>query len=138
MMVSAIVLGCVGACSTPYRGAPANRQRPTFASTQTRTTRSGPLALSDSDLNSTLHLRLGSTTALRLSSSTTWAVPSVSAPILRVTPVAFLADPGYEQWDLTTLHVGMVVVTVLGSRGCLNQSPCMPSPITYRVTLIIE
>lgn len=86
-----------------------------------------PTVITQADANRVFQLLVGSTAQLQLSeAAVSWSDPQVSSPVVRLTPITFVRDPGYRAWTITAVTPGQATISAYGQPRC---SPGMACPM---------
>ena len=82
----------------------------------------------------TFRLAKGATMKLRLSNRWRWSDPTVSTRAVELTPVAYLIDPGFQEWTIDARRHGRATIRALGKPNC---STCALETRSFRVTVVV-
>jgi hypothetical protein len=83
-------------------------------------------------------LSLASDTPLQLSNTWTWSPPVVEGTAVRLAPVMFFRDPGYEQWDISTTGLGEVTIRSQGTPSCTMGMTCSAQVVSFAVHILVR
>ena len=95
--------------------------------------------ITERDGGKTFGMRHGRALTLRLSERYRWAGPSVRGTAIRLVPVNYIRDPGYQEWTIRGSAQGTARVSAVGykrGRGYCDPGPC--SPRLFRVTILVR
>jgi hypothetical protein len=87
-----------------------------------------------------LTVRKGAELQLRLSERYRWVAPRVRGTAVRLTPIAFVRDPGYLAWSIDARARGTAVVSAVGYGKSASES-CDPGPCAprlFRVRFVVR
>jgi predicted secreted protein len=70
--------------------------------------------LTERDSGKTFTMRRGHELTLRLSGRYVWREPKVRGGSIRLVPVNYIVDPGYQEWTITTRAAGQATIGSLG------------------------
>ena len=93
-----------------------------------------PPPMTQRSTGKTFRLAKGTTMKLRLSSRWRWSDPSVSTEAVELTPVAYLIDPGFQEWTIDARKRGRATIRSLGKPNC---STCGLETRIFRVTVVV-
>jgi predicted secreted protein len=91
--------------------------------------------LTEADDASHVELPVGTELPIRLSSEWAWEQPVLEGAVGEVSPVDHFADPGYQEWLLTTTSAGEATVTAVGAPNCADEAECPERTVTIHVTV---
>lgn len=95
-----------------------------------------PAIITQSDGNRVFQLRVGATAQLQLSEGpVSWSDPQVSSPAVRLTPIAFIRDPGYRAWTVTGVTPGQATISAYGQPHCSPGTACPMYVQVFQVTV---
>ncbi len=86
----------------------------------------------------TLTTHKGAQLQLHLSERYHWVKPRVRGTALRLVPIAFIRDPGYQAWAVIAQARGKTVVTAVGYGKPGTCDPGVCSPHLFRVTFVVR
>ena len=95
--------------------------------------------ITERDSGKTFGVRQGRAVTLRLSERYRWVGPSVRGAAIRLVPVNYIRDPGYQEWTIRGIAHGTARVSAVGykqGRGYCDPGPC--SPRLFRVTILVR
>jgi hypothetical protein len=93
-----------------------------------------PPPMTQRSTGKTFRLAKGDTMKLRLSNRWRWSGPTVSTEAVELTPVAYLIDPGFQEWTIDARKRGRATIRSLGKPNC---STCALATRTFRVTVVV-
>jgi hypothetical protein len=98
----------------------------------------GPSAvLTDADAGRTVTLAVGQEAVLRLSGQRLWTDPQAGGGVVRLTPRAFVRNPGYREWVITPLGRGTATITASGRPLCSPGQICPALVMAYTITVVV-
>jgi len=87
--------------------------------------------ITERDGGKTFGVRKGGALTLRLSSERyRWAEPRVRGTAIRLVPVNYIRDPGFQEWTIRARARGAARITAVGSSP---RSGCDPGPCRVRI-----
>jgi hypothetical protein len=96
--------------------------------------------VTERDSGKTFTIRAGRVLSLRLSDGYRWTPPKVTGRAIRLTPVNYLRNPGFREWEVHARERGTARVTATGYAEAANRrcdpGPC--SPRLFRVTFVVR
>jgi hypothetical protein len=92
------------------------------------------------DSGKTFTTRMGRQLTVRLSERYRWTRPKVTGEAIRLSPVNYIRDPGFQEWNVHPRTRGTARITAVGyvesgTRGC-DPGPCAPR--LFRVTIVVR
>jgi len=93
-----------------------------------------PPPMTQRSTGKTFRLAKGDTMKLRLSNRWRWSEPTVSTKAVELTPVAYLIDPGFEEWTIDARKRGRATIRSLGKPNC---STCALATRRFSVTVVV-
>jgi hypothetical protein len=93
-----------------------------------------PPAMTQRSTGKTFRLARGETMKLRLSNRWRWSDPTVSTEAVELTPVAYLIDPGFQEWTIDARKRGRATIRSVGKPNC---STCALATRTFRVAVVV-
>ena len=87
-----------------------------------------PRVVTDRDSGKTFRVARGHELTLRLSSRYIWNGPRVRGRAVRLTPVNYFVDPGFQEWTIHARASGTVRISAVGNAG---------SPRLFRIRVIV-
>jgi len=91
--------------------------------------------ITQADSGKTFRLARGASATLRLSERWRWSTPRATTRAIELTPVEYLVDPGFREWQVDALTPGSVTVKALGKPSC---SDCTLGVRSFRVTIVVS
>ena len=82
--------------------------------------------ITERDSGKTFTVRRGGGLTLRLSSRYRWVEPKITGRAIRVTPVSYFTDPGFQEWDVDAVRRGRARITAIGYDQTCNAAACTP------------
>jgi hypothetical protein len=82
----------------------------------------------------TLHLATGGSMTLRLANRWRWSEPHASSSAVELTPVEYLADPGFREWTIDAQHAGRATIRATGTVECTQ---CALKARRFSVTVVV-
>jgi predicted secreted protein len=83
------------------------------------------------DSGKTFKLRRGHELTLRLTERYAWTSPQVRGSSIRLTPVEYIRDPGFQEWRITAAAAGTARVSAVGT------CPSCPTR-RFRVVIVVR
>ena len=77
--------------------------------------------------------RLARGLTLRLSSRWSWTTPKLSSRAIKLTPVMYVLDPGFSEWEITVGTGGKATIRSAGRPACTG---CAVTPRSFVVTIL--
>ncbi len=93
-----------------------------------------PPPMTQRSTGKTFRLAKGATMSLRLSNRWRWSDPIVSTKAVELTPVAYLIDPGFQEWMIHARKRGSASIRAVGKPNC---STCALATRSFRVTVVV-
>jgi len=93
-----------------------------------------PPPMTQRSTGKTFRIAKGATMTLRLSNRWRWSDPSVSTKAVVLTPVAYLIDPGFQEWRVDARKRGQATIRSLGKPNC---STCALATRSFSVTVVV-
>jgi hypothetical protein len=82
----------------------------------------------------TVRVAKGENAILRLSNRWHWSEPRVSSDAVELTPVDYLADPGFREWTIQPRKRGRATIRALGRPNC---SACALATRRFVLTIVV-
>ena len=92
---------------------------------------SGPRTITGADSGKTFVIRRGAKIALRLSGPWVWREPRTPSASVHLTPIEYVAYPGFQQWTVAAVRRGRATILTTGRRrdGATRR---------FRVTIVVR
>jgi predicted secreted protein len=94
------------------------------------------LVITERDSGKTFTVRSGSELTLRLSSRYRWVEPKARGGAIRLVPVSYFTDPGFQEWEIRALHRGWTRITATGFDQTCDVAACAPR--RFRVVVVVR
>jgi len=96
------------------------------------------IVITEADSGKTFNLVTSSRVVLRLSNRFVWTVPRVDGVAVRLTPVSYFRDPGYQEWEISVIGVGRATITSSGTPNCVPGSTCPEGGVQFEIVLTVS
>jgi predicted secreted protein len=91
--------------------------------------------ITERDSGKTFTVRRGGGLTLRLSSRYRWVEPKISGRAIRLTPVSYFTDPGFQEWEIDAVRRGRARITTTGDDQNCDAAACTPR--RFRVVVVV-
>jgi hypothetical protein len=90
--------------------------------------------ITQADSGKTFRLGRTSTATLRLSNRWLWSTPRPSSRAIVLTPVEYLIDPGFSEWQIDARARGTATLRAYGRPNC---DACTLGVRRFRITIVV-
>lgn len=94
--------------------------------------------ITERDNGKSFVLSRSSNTPLQLTNTWTWSPPAVEGTAVRLAPVMFFRDPGYQQWDISATGSGEVTIRAQGTPNCVMGMKCGAPALSFAVHIVVR
>src|SRR5712692_5114061 len=122
--------------SGPAPTAQAENGSTTTPSPEQSTSQPQLIIITETDTGKTFNLVTSSRAVLRLSNRFVWTPPRVDGVAVRLTPVNYFSDPGYQEWEISVIGAGRATITSSGTPNCVPGSTCPEGGVQFAIVLI--
>jgi hypothetical protein len=134
---------------SPDVGAAANRSQPlpavqtgngttSTSGSPASTSTSQMLVITEADSGKTFSLVSGARAVLRLTDRFVWTAPHVDGTALRLIPVSYFRDPGYQEWQISVVGTGQATIRSSGTPNCATGATCPEGGFLFAVVIAVS